>query len=324
MPDIRTYLQAKNGALGPHIVGPTDFVQWATANKGDYQRGETSLEQLSTMLGNLFDTGGWASKAISVRFTVGAPYIGAVADLARGIANDTLVNAAAANAVVTPNEYQKTRLKKVTKMMCAFSMNMENWAYPACEHYYTVKRNEAEDGVTADFMTKHVSSTQDDRSTKRVAQIRGAPVAARSGIGAFGNIVTQRSGGLLQEELGDFCKEIKSRQKEFTDTYAGLTQFYTDNCEFLGNGGAANFAVLIDHVTFITLRKYKMYEYVDARGGEDNVYIHFGVSATADGKSWAVHHLARTTSGRAIANGTAVTGLGCPAADATTSVHDPY
>lgn len=324
MPDIRTFLQTKNGAGGPHIIGPTDFVQWATANKGDYQRGETSLGQLSSMLKNLFDTGSWASKAISVRFTVGAPYIGAIGDLARGIGNDTLVNAAAGNAVVTPSEYYKAGLKKVTKMMCAFSLNMEKWAYPGCAHYYTISQNEAEDGLTADFVTKHVSSTEDDRATKRVAQIRGAPVAARTGIAAFGGIVTQRSGGLLKEELGDFCKEIKSRQKEFTDTYAELTQFFVDNCALLDSGGAANFDVLIDHVTFITQRKYKLYEYVNARGGEANVYVHFGVSATADGSRWAVHHLARTTDNRMIANGTSIATLGCASGDATTSVHDPY
>lgn len=324
MPDIRAFLQAKNGAGGPHIIGPTDFVQWATAHKGEYQRGEVSLGQLSTMLDNLFDVGAWASKAVSVRFTVGAPYIGALGDLARGIASDTLVNAAAGNAVVTPSYYHRERLKKVTKMMCAFAMNMERWAYPACEHYYTISANEAEEGLTADFVTKHVSSTEDKKSTQRVAQIRGAPVAARGGIGAFGTIVTSRSGGLMQEELADFCKEIKSRQKEFTDTYAELTQFFVDNCEHLGSGGAANFNVLLDHVTFISKRKYKMYEYENGRGGEASVYIHFGVSATADGLKWAVHHLARTTDDRTIANGTAVNELGCPSADATTSAHDPY
>lgn len=331
MPDIRTYLQTKNAAGGaggpPHIIGPTDFVQWATANKGNYQRGETSLAQLSTMLKNLFDTGTWPSKAVSVSFNAGAPYIGAVGDLVRGLASPTLVNAApgANNAPVVASTYHAARMNKVTKMMCAFAMNLENWAYPACEHYYTVSPSEAEEGLTNDFVNKHVSSTEDEKSTRRVAQIRGAQPGDRGGIAAFGNIVTQRSGGLMQEELGEFRKEIKARQKEFTDTYAELTQFYADNCEFLGAGGAANLSVLIDHVTFITKRKFKMYEYVGARGGEANVFIHFGVSATADGKKWAVHHLARTTETRVITGGgTAATGLSCPSADATTSVHDPY
>lgn len=320
MPTIREALSAKNGAGGPHLIGPTDIVKWATTNVGNYQRGATSLAQLETMMSGLFDQGAWASKGTCLRFTVGAPYIGAIDDLARGI------NGTTPRTFVPPidSDYHKARFTKITKMMCAFALNMENWAYPACRHYHTISTAEAEDGVTTDFVTKHVSSTKDDKSTKKVAEIRGAPVQARQGVQAFGNIVTARSGGLLQEELGAFCAEIKRRQTEFTNTYAGLTQYFADNCEWLDGGGNANFTVLLDHVTFITQRAYKMYEYVGAKGGEDNVFIHFGVSSSADGKKWAVHHLARTSATRVMGGGTSAATLGIADADATTSLKDPF
>lgn len=321
MPNIRTYLQTKNGAGGPHLIGPTDFVQWATANVGDYQRGEISLGQLQTMLDNLFKEGKWPNKGVCVRFTVGVPYTGAVDDLARGIAGRDN-NPPKTFVPDVSGDYHRGRLMKVTKMMCAFAMNMEQSPYPACRHYYAIEEGEAQDGLTKDFVAKHVSSTGDDKSTKKVAQIRGAQVPQRQGIQAFGNIVTTRSGGLLKEEVASFCAEIKSRQAEFTQTYEGLSQFFAENCGLLDAGGNANFQVLFDGVTFISQRAYRMYEYENGRGGEESVFIHFGVSCTPDGKKWAVHHLARTSATRTIGSGTAATIFG--ATDATTSVSDPY
>lgn len=355
MPEIRSYLQTENARTGdiinapkvpivnapngaivnalkkpiPTIIGPTYFIKWATANRGNYQRGETSLAQLSTMLKNLFDIGAWPSRAISISsicitYDVGAPYIGELIHLAKCIAGGTAVEAFSGDAAATVSDYHMARLRKVSKMMLSFAMNMQNSAYPACKHYYTVTPSEAADYLTQAFTTKHVSSTEDESSTRRVAQIRGAQEANRGGVLAFGHIITRNSGGLLKGELAEFRREIKARQKEFTDTYVELTQFFADKCELLGNGGVNSFDVLIDHVTFITKRKFKMYEYVDGRGGEACVYIHFGVSATADGKKWAVHHLARTTETRIITAGKAVTSLSCPSADATTSAHNPY
>lgn len=323
---IRPYLQAKNGAVGPHIIGPTDFVQWAAANQGNYQRGEINVALLTGMLDKLFDEGKWPSKGVSLRFTPGAPYIGALDDLARGIAGATLApprTAVDAGNAVDLNAYYMGRLTKVTKMMCAFALNMESSPFPAARHYHTITTGEANDGVTVDFVSKHVSSTVDAKSTKKVAEIRGAPVAARQGIAAFGNIVTQRSGGLMKEELPEFTKEIKSRQAEFTSTYADLGQFYADNCEFLRSGGNTNFDVLCDHITFITQKKYKMYEYVSGKGGEESCFIHFGVSCSADGKKWAVHHLAMTSLTRVIGHGVPVN-TAITAVDATTSMRDPY
>lgn len=321
MPNIRTYLQTKNGVGGPHLVGPTDFVKWATTNVGDYRRGETSLGQLQTMLDNLFKEGSWPNKGVCVRFTLGAPYAGALDDLARGIAGRDN-NPPKTFVPDVASGYHKGRVMKITKMMCAFAMNMEISAYPACRHYYTIEKGEAADGVTKDFITKHVSSTEDAKSTKRVAQVRGAPVDQREGVRAFGNIVTARSGGLLKEELDLFRAEIKRRQAEFTETYSALCDFFSKNCELLSAGGNANFQVLFDGVTFITERAYRMFEYENGKGGEENVFIHFGVSCTSDGTEWAVHHLARTSPNRAIAVGVAADAFGAP--EATTSVSDPY
>jgi len=274
------------------------------------------------MFDNLFRVGDWPAKAkgVCVSFAVGAPYADDKSDLARGIAgrNDNPEKTFAPEL----KRPLKERVMKVTKMMCAFAMNMEAWSYPACKHYYTIDKSEAAAGYTKDFGTKHISSTKDNKSTKKVAETRGKPVNQRQGIQAFGNIVTSRSGGLVKEDLVAFCKEIKQRQPEFTETYVELSNYFASNCENMHAGGNANFDVLFDNITFITNRSYRMFEYVDGKGGEENVFIHFGVSCTADGKEWAVHHLARTSADRVLAGGNVAANIfGAP--DALTSVRNP-
>jgi hypothetical protein len=84
----------------------------------------------------------------------------------------------------------------------------------------------------------------------------------------------------------------------------------------------------IDHVTFVSKRTYKVYEYERGSGGlkaaEKEDYLQFGLAPSRDATSWAVHHLAGT--GREPgAHGTRLDALGIAAGnDGFTHILDPF
>ncbi len=216
-------------------------------------------------------------------------------DLARAIVDSTnFQNFGNANT-----EYYKSEFRKAVKMVYGFAINMSNWAFPACEHYYTAKRTEA-GGATADFTTKHLASTDNEKSSVTAARIRATPVAART-VHAYGNILTSHSGAVKKESTDGFLQEVRNRQVEFRDTHILLCRYFARDFLSFEMPPRAQFHY-VDGVTFVTSDLLQMFEFstVDGmlRRGEGGYYVHFSLSSVADGSAFAVHHLATTNTVR--------------------------
>jgi hypothetical protein len=237
------------------------------------------------------------------------------------------------NLGTDPSEWVKARFRKAIKMMYGFAANIPQWPYPACRHYYTAKRTETADYFSSDFSTKHVASTDDEKSSLRTAIIRATPVAQRN-VFAFGNILTAHSGAIKKTAKETFKNEIKSRQKEFTDTHILLCEYFANNFLNFSMPPAGQF-LFFDGITFVSQTALDMFEFETAGVGatptrkEGKYFIHYSVSASADGEAWVVHHLARTSENQQEMNAgrtriTAIVGnaQGHNALDATTYMTD--
>ena len=296
----------------PYLLGPCDVAKWSQDNKGECKRGDKNNELVAQMFKDY-------QSILDVKAGFRLSFSGTGA-----YANPFLDAASLAEAIINCDDsdpklkFLKKDIVLCIRAMAGFGVAMSTWAWPACRHYYTVTSSEAQDGYTADFGTKHISGTEDMKSTQKVAQIRSVGPDQRQGIEAFGRIVTARSGGLVKSEIGKFSKEIKNRNNEFTETHEALAKYFKDNLVDFGGGPKKRFSY-VDSVTFMTKDKYKMYEYENGKGYEADCYIRFSVSCTADGAKWAVHHLAGTSNSRVPANGTLLSAKGIAGGDAATT-----
>jgi hypothetical protein len=310
--------EVPSGEAGPEVyktqkVSPSNVLQWANENKADLKGGAWAGKLIQQMHKTLLDKTN-VDKQIKLMIEPTAGY----AVLYNS--EEAYAEAMHRSEETVPALHYIDTFRDAFKNLCGFALSAQKWAYPGCKCYYMLTKQDASDFLTKDFLNKHVSTTDDSKSARKVAQVRGVPVAERQGIGVFGSIVTSRSGGIAKGSLGDLKAEMKSRQAEFSATYAALSEHYADN--FVGVTPPKKKFALIDEVTFITQTKYPMHEFDKGKGGEGDYYIHFGVSCSEDGKSWAVHHLARTADNRT-PHGSSLNGLGIDAADSGTSAELP-
>lgn len=310
--------EVPSGTAGPEIykkqkVGPTNVLQWANENKAELKGGAWAGALIQQMHKSLIELGK-GDKQIYMLIEPTAGYAVLYGN------EDAYAEALHRSGETVPALYYVDTFRDAFKNMCGFALSAQRWAYPGCEWYYTLTKTDASDYLTKDFLNKHVNTTDDMKSARKVAEVRGAPVTERQGIQVFGSIVTARSGGIERGALGDLKAEIKSRQAEFSATYAALSEHYAANFQRF-SPPKKSFA-LIDHVSFITKKKYPMHEFEKGKGGQGDYYIHFGVSCSEDGKNWAVHHLARTSEDRTPL-GSSLNGLGIEVADAGTSAKLP-
>lgn len=294
-------------------IGPANLMHWANQNKAELKGGAWAGDLIGKMNKTLLDkTGVDKNSQLLIKPSAGyAVLYGSEEAYAEGLHSGD---------EVVPALYYIDTFKAALKNMCGFALGAQRWAYPGCEWYYTLSRQDATDFMTKDFLNKHVNTTDDMKGARKVAQVRGAAVADRQGITAYGNIVTARSGGLEKSSLGSLKEEIKSRQAEFKETYAALSEYYAAN--FVEIAPPKKGFALIDHVTFITKKKYPMHEFENGKGAQGDFYIRFGVSCSDDGKSFAVHHLAGTSADRT-PKGDSLNGLGINSADGGTSAKMP-
>jgi len=322
--NLLTYLTQANrtrnglqpGVSGPvrvqhHEIGPCDVVAWANENKGEFSRGDKNTELLVQMFESFSRTNN-LTRGFRLRFVPTGNY-----------ADPYGSPAALAEALWDCDESEPALhwledVRQAVRAIVGFGIGMGTWPWAACRHYHTISSIEAKAGYTNDFAAKHLNTNEDIRGARRVAEIRGAPVAQRQGIQAFGNIVTARSGGILKGAVAGFAKEIQSRQKEFSDTHAGLCDHFRETYDRYGGTAKAKFQY-IDSVTFVTLKTYGMHEFENGKGSESELYIRFSVSCDAAGKEWAAHHLDSTAQARTARGGTLLSALGIPGVDATTS-----
>lgn len=196
------------------------------------------------------------------------------------------------------SQYLNEEFRKAVKMVYGVALNLPAWAYPACNYYYTAEATEAKDGATKDFTTKHLASTENEKSSVVAARIRSTPVPARN-VTAYGNILTSHSGAIKKGDSTDsFKAEIKQRQKEFTDTHILLCNYFAEAFLDLALPPRNQFT-LIDGVTFVSKAALDMFEFYTPSGEtpqrkEGEYFVHYSISATKDGSAWAVHHLAMT------------------------------
>lgn len=284
--NLSQYLQKANGNLGPGLI-----VNWAKAHAGTLAQGDANTGRLVKMYNNFFKTTANVDRGVYAELNGNEIYT-FVQLFVKKISSIDI------DDVYPPvGHWEFGRLVKTIKMMSGFAYNMQQWAYPACRYYYTADATEVSTGCSKDFTTKHVSTTQDAKNSRRVAQIRMTPREERN-VDAFGGIVTSLSGAIHKEAFGDFIGEIKGRQEEFSKAHNGLCNYYADNYLQMQAGSASQFA-FFDHLTFVTQNKYPMFEFRDGRLiADDDFHISFAVSATANGDAWVVHHLSGTSENR--------------------------
>ena len=189
------------------------------------------------------------------------------------------------------DEYHGYIMRFGLLLMVGLSINAINWDYSPIRFYNSASVVEAKEGYTADFASKHLSGTSDSKSARNVAKERIKDVEDKS-ISGLGKIVTTRSGAIAKEAIGEFVKEISSRQDEFTNTHVRLCRSFSANWLTMAEGTGFQY---LDGITFRTKQTYPMFEFQDAKGVEGMYYIHFSLSPDEEGKRWAVHHLAKTS-----------------------------
>lgn len=291
-------------AAGPnqHQASPSLCNQWAEAEGAAEApgRGEQNVALIAAMFNAFFEENKKIPKTARMNLT--AACAGTLANLATTINNQNVVagaNQTFQNLGTDPSEWSKARFRKAVKMIYGFAANLSEWPYPACRHYYTAERTETAGYFSSDFTAKHVASTDDEKSSVRIAKIRATPVAQRN-VFAYGNILTAHSGAIKKSALETFKNEIKTRQREFTDTHILLCEYFAENFLNFSMPPAGQFR-LFDGITFVSRTALDMYEFTTAGPGatptrnEGKYFIHYSVSATADGAAWVVHHLARAT-----------------------------
>ncbi len=321
--NLLTYLEQNQAALqglgggriGPlesHLyVGPCDVAKWAQDNKGECSRGDKNAELAALMFGSITKDNNLV-KDFRLKFQGTGGYaqpFAAAASLAEALWNCSESK---------PELPYLENVRLGVRALVGFGVNMSAWAWPGCRHYHTIDSVEAKDGFTKDFATKHLNDNADIKGARKVAQVRGSAPNQRQGIQAFGNIVTERSGGIVRDEIGNFSREILGRIQEFTDTHSLLCNYFKNNLTNFGGGSKAKFNY-IDSVTFTTLNKYTMFEFERGKGSEVKAYIRFSVSCNADGDKWAVHHLSGTSDARVPTSGTTLAAVGINGGDATTT-----
>jgi hypothetical protein len=294
-------------------------------------RAKENIGLIETMFNKFYDTYSKVPKDAFMQ--LGAGCAANETSMAQAIHDCTTANFQGFGAANT--DYYRGEFRKAVKMAYGVAMNMSDWAYPACCYYYTAKTTEAQEGASADFTTKHLASTEDEKSSRVAAIIRATPLATRR-VTAYGNILTSHSGAIKRGDPTDsFLKEIKLRQKEFGDTHIMLCNYFAEHYLELGLPPRNQFT-LIDGVTFVTGNGLDMYEFFTPTGGatpqrrEGSYFVHYSISATQDGKAWAAHHLAlaKDTPRQFLpANRTALTdvvvnGLNLAAVDASSYMRD--
>lgn len=291
-----------NAARGANqnYASPSLANQWASAEGVTEApgRGEENVALIDAMFNTYFSQNKKIQKTARMNLT--AACAASLAALATTINNQNVV--AGANQTfhnLDTDDWGKGVFRQAVKMVYGFAANMSVWPYPACRYYYTAENTETADYCSKDFTTKHMASTDNEKSSLRTAIIRATPVANRD-VFAYGNILTSHSGAIKRSSQQAFKDEIKARQKEFTDTHTLLCQHFASNFLNFSMPPAGQF-LFFDGITFVTQSAYDMYEFETAAANatptrkEDKYFIHFSVSATADGKKWVVHHLARAT-----------------------------
>lgn len=282
-------------------ASPSLCNQWAQSDgaAAAAARGEENVNLLGEMAEKFFDENSKMPKAALMNLT--AACAGGLGQFATAIHNQNVAGpnpTFAGFGATAPSDYQKSRFRRATKAMCGFAANMAEWAYPACRHYYTAQNYEAGEYFSRDFTTKHLASTDDEKSSLRAAKIRATPVPMRD-VFAYGNILTSHSGAIRRGESQDmFRNEVKARQQEFTDTHRLLCKYFVENFLILVDPPQGRF-LMIDGVTFVSHAPLDMFEFETPSPTatpirkEGTYHVHFSISATEDGTAWAVHHLAR-------------------------------
>ncbi len=287
-------------------ISPAIINQWAQKYKNEFTRGPENAALINSMTSHFYDSLGGVSTAAFLQLSG--------ADL---VLDQSLAKGIQGGGKVDPSDlgqYEKGMLRRASKMMAGFALTMEYWAYPACRFYYRAQQGEASEFCSKDFTTKHLASTEDEKSSLKAAKIRATPTTLRD-VDAYGPIVTAHSGAIQRPFQQKFKKEIETRQKEFTDTHVRLCKYFADNFLTFQMPNQEVQFVMLDGITFVTLERLGMYEYHTVHGdtperGEGEYYVHYSVSATADGTSWVAHHLATTADNRALpGNASALTAV---------------
>ncbi len=268
--------------------------KWARA-EGEREcpgRAQENIGLIEAMFNKFYDTYSKVPKDAFMQ--LGAGCTANETAMAQAIHDCTALNFQGFGAADT--DYYRGEFRKAVKMAYGVAMNMSDWAYPACCYYYTAQGFEAQEGASADFTTKHLASTADEKSSRVAAIVRATPVAARR-VSAYGNILTSHSGAVKKgDPTKSFLKEIELRQKEFGDTHILLCNYFAEHYLELPLPPRNQFT-LIDGVTFVTGSALDMYEFFTPVGAtpqrlEGSYFVHYSVSATKNGQAWAAHHLA--------------------------------
>lgn len=269
------------------VVGPSMILQWATDARDELKRPAKNREILQAMANEIWKATGEANKGVGVRVENDMAYVSAA--LFTEVLQD-LDGAATHPGEWALENYRFEALKIGLAHMFAYASRMQTHPFPAFRHYYTATSLECREGMTRDFVNKHVSGTDDAKSGRNVARVRVDP--SKSNVESFGKIKTSRSGGLSKDAVSAFAAEIRDRRDEFLKVHQGLSRGYAGAAALTYQRMPGAHAVF-DHLTFETAEKYEMFEFRDAKlASKEPLFIKFSLSSNAEGDAFAVHHLA--------------------------------
>ncbi len=175
----------------------------------------------------------------------------------------------------------------------AVGMNMTQSPYPACKLYYIADAIETNEGLTRDFVNKHVSISAQSKKVARLTAFRRAnPVRGNA---------PPASSTIDVDAWDDLLQEVKDRTKEFIATYEALGNYYVEKTSRYKASVQTPLRAfeLIDGVTFVSRKRYPVHTHLIAGAGAQPVnqgkkdqYFRFSLSFSRNGEAWAIHHFA--------------------------------
>lgn len=215
-----------------------------------------------------------------------------------------------------PVEFEKGKsgsaalFRRVMHTAISLGRKMTEAPYPSCTDYHTASAGEVAQGVTKDFMKKHVASNADGaRAGMSVAKIRTDPDALLGQGNAYGKRVPISS-VIEKSEYERLAREVRERQGEFTATYEAIQDHFIRSAFDRENQIKRQISTypLVDKVQFVTRNLYTLHTFdlspgSKPVGGEERCYVRFSVACDSAGTGWAIHHMADTGPTRAPADG---------------------
>lgn len=270
------------------LLGTEDVQRWVNQNKGELRARDDAIVDKIIM-------------AILTRRGVKKPrlVLHAMADHAAGMIDGQAgrgafsreITACAATTVATGDPQTLGVFRRAVHSAVAVGLNMSDSPYPVCRLYYVAKPTEIDEGMTWDFVNKHVSLSDRSKKTAKMTAFRRANVAGNA---------PPASSTIDAEAWDDLQREVHERNEEFIATYEAIADYYVERVshyEAAVQRPLGNFD-LIDGVTFVSKKKYLVHNFtIPPRGqpvaqGQKEQYFRFSMSFSADGKGWAIHHYA--------------------------------